>query len=198
MSGSAAGEPNVLAWWDSGWRLFKAGAAGEHTISRAGGRRGSRLRGWAALVLASASRDALAQLTNTNANTLVLHSELPDFGLSLIRLMAALAIVLAVFFGGVWLFRNGQRLAWRRIGTPRLAVLESRSLGPRLAVYVIGYDQQRLLVGSSPAGLVVLSALPPARPGAAASSAAPAPAPAAAAPDALRRRDRRRGAGGVQ
>jgi flagellar biogenesis protein FliO len=104
----------------------------------------------------------------------VIHSDLPNVGLSAIRALAALAFVLAIFFGGVWLFRNGQRLAWRKNGVPKLAILETRPLGNRFAIYVVGYEQQRLLIGSSPAGLSLLSQLPP--------GAAAAVEPAAAAP----------------
>lgn len=100
---------------------------------------------------------AFAQATNV----LTLHSDLPSVGISAIRSVSALAIVLAVFFGGLWLFRNGQRLAWRKNGAPKLTILESRSLGSRFAIYVVGYEQQRLLIGSSPAGLSLLSQLPP-------------------------------------
>jgi flagellar biogenesis protein FliO len=108
---------------------------------------------------------ALAQATNT----LSLNTNLPDVGLSAIRALGALALVLGLFLGGVWLFRNGQRFAWRKTGAPRLAILESRNLGNRLALYVVGYEQHRLLIGSSPAGLNLLSHLPP-------SSEAPPPA----------------------
>ncbi len=108
------------------------------------------------LVLLAGAPASFAQSTNT----LALHTNLPEVGVSAIRALAALAIVLALFFGGIWLFRNGQRLAWRKNGTPRLAVLESRSLGNRYALYVVGYEQQRLLIGSSPAGLSLLSQLP--------------------------------------
>jgi flagellar biogenesis protein FliO len=110
---------------------------------------------WLAFAAAPAG---FAQATNS----LTLHSDLPEVGLSAIRALGALALVLAVFFGGVWLFRNGQRLAWRKTGAPRLAILESRPLGNRFALYVVGYDQQRMLIGSSPAGISLLSQLPPA------------------------------------
>jgi flagellar biogenesis protein FliO len=95
-------------------------------------------------------------------NTLALRTELPDAGLSAIRTLAALIIVLCLFFGGVWLYRHTQRLAWRKTGPPKLAILESRPLGNRYALYVVGYEQQRMLIGSSPAGLSLLSQLPPA------------------------------------
>ena len=116
------------------------------------------LRGQVALLIFGAAPAAFAQATNT----LTLHSDLPQVGLSAIRALGALALVLAVFFGGVWLFRNGQRLAWRKTGAPKLAILETRPLGNRFALYVVGYDQQRMLIGSSPAGISLLSQLPPA------------------------------------
>jgi flagellar biogenesis protein FliO len=115
------------------------------------------LHGRVALLIFAAAPAAFAQATNT----LTLHSDLPQVGLSAIRALGALALVLAVFLGGVWLFRNGQRLAWRKTGAPRLAILESRPLGNRFALYVVGYEQQRMLIGSSPAGISLLSQLPP-------------------------------------
>jgi flagellar biogenesis protein FliO len=114
------------------------------------------LRGLVALAALVATPAAFAEATNA----LTLHSDLPAVGLSAIRAVGALALVLAVFFGGVWLFRNGQRLAWRKTGAPRLAILESRPLGNRFALYVVGYDEQRMLIGSSPAGISLLSQLP--------------------------------------
>ena len=123
------------------------------------------------LLLLAVAPAALAQATNT----LTLHTDLPQVGLSAIRGLGALALVLAIFFGGIWLFRNGQRLAWRRTGAPRLAILESRPLGNRFALYVVGYEQQRMLIGSSPAGISLLSQLPP-------DAEAPAPVLPVAAP----------------
>lgn len=93
-----------------------------------------------------------------------LGAELPEVGLSLLRLVGALALVLAVFFGGVWLYRNWQRVITGRTQRPRLRVLETRPLGPRQALYVVAYDQHRFLVGASPAGLSLLTHLPDAEP----------------------------------
>jgi flagellar biogenesis protein FliO len=84
---------------------------------------------------------------------------MPDIGLSLLRVLGALAIVLAVFLGGVWLFRNWQRLVIHRGRAPRLNVLEVRSLGGRHALYVVGYEQERFLIASSPAGVNLVSHL---------------------------------------
>lgn len=124
-------------------------------------------------LLVAAASTGMAESTNR----LTLHSDLPDVGASAIRALGALAFVLALFLGGVWLFRNGQRVVWRKNGAPRLAILESRPLGNRIAIHVVGYENQRMLIGSSPAGLNLLSQLP-------SCTAEPEPAAAASAPAA--------------
>jgi flagellar biogenesis protein FliO len=86
-------------------------------------------------------------------------SALPDMGASLLRVVGALVVVIAVFLAGVWLFKNWQRLTLRK-GAPKLSVLEVRSLGQRQAIYVVGYEQQRLLIASSSTGVTLLSHLP--------------------------------------
>ena len=85
----------------------------------------------------------------------------PDLGLSLLRVLGALALVLAIFFGLVWLIRNWQRLALQRGGGPRLNVLEVRPLGGRHSLYVVGYDNERFLLAASPNGINLLTHLPP-------------------------------------
>ena len=85
---------------------------------------------------------------------------LPTPGLSAIRVFGALIFVLALFFLSAWLFRNWQRITRPRGSAPRLSVLEVRSLGHRHALYVIGYEEQRLLVASSPAGIALITHLP--------------------------------------
>jgi flagellar biogenesis protein FliO len=84
--------------------------------------------------------------------------------LSLLRVFGALALVLAVFFAGVWLFRNWQRRGGRPGRRSRLHILEVRSLGARHALYVVGYDRERLLISSSPTGVTLVDRLPPADP----------------------------------
>lgn len=81
-------------------------------------------------------------------------------GASLLRVVGALVLVIAVFLAGVWLFRNWQRLTMRNGAVPKLNVLEVRSLGQRQAIYVVGYEQQRMLIASSSTGLTLLSHLP--------------------------------------
>ena len=109
----------------------------------------------ASLVLVSV---AAAQSTNT----LSLPPVVPDVGASLLRVFGALLLVLSLFLGGVWFFRNWQRLVVQRGRSPRLNVLEVRSLGGRQAIYVVGYQQERFLLASSPAGVNFLTHLPPA------------------------------------
>jgi len=85
---------------------------------------------------------------------------LHDAGLSVLRLIGAFALVIALFFVGIWLFRNWQRVALRHGALARLNVLEAKSLGNRQLLFVVGYDQQRMLVGASPAGITLLALLP--------------------------------------
>lgn len=102
---------------------------------------------------------AWAQPTNTVATTLPTPG-LPDAGLSLIRVIGALALVIGLFLGGVWLVKNWQRLGVQRGRTPKLNILETRSLGGRHSVSVIGYEQERFLIATSPTGVNLLSHLP--------------------------------------
>jgi flagellar biosynthetic protein FliO len=106
--------------------------------------------------LALAPSLSLAQGTNT----LALGASLPDAGLSLLRVIGSLGLVLALFFGAVWCFKNWQRLAAQKGRVPKLRVLEVRSLGHRQALYLVACEQQRLLVASSPAGVTLLAHLP--------------------------------------
>jgi flagellar biogenesis protein FliO len=85
---------------------------------------------------------------------------LPDAGVSLFRVFGALALVVGLFLGGVWLFRNWQRVVLQRGRVPKLNVLETRSLGGRHALHVVGYEEERFLIASSPGGVNLLSHLP--------------------------------------
>lgn len=84
---------------------------------------------------------------------------IPSVGGSIVRMMGGLAFVLALFFGGVWLWKNWQRVARIR-NKSQLRVIEAQSLGARHALYVVGYQKQRFLISSSPAGISLVSALP--------------------------------------
>jgi flagellar biogenesis protein FliO len=84
----------------------------------------------------------------------------PEVSFSVFRVLGALALVLALFFGGVWLFRNWQRFIVRNGGAPKLNVLEVKALGNRQALYVVAYEEQRLLLSSSPTGVALVTHLP--------------------------------------
>jgi flagellar biogenesis protein FliO len=114
---------------------------------------------FAILTLLVASTGFSAEATNSPALPMTL-PQLPDAGPSVLRVMGALALVLGIFLGGVWVFRNWQRLTIQRGRAPKLNVIETRPLGGKHALYVIGYEQQRFLLASSPTGVNLLSHLP--------------------------------------
>ncbi len=122
-------------------------------------------RAWAAapIRLATAGLMMAATLGGAAADSLTTASttppDLPNPGWALLRVLGALAMVLALFWLGVWAYRKGQR--WMlRTGPPRLRVLEARSLGGRQMLYVVAYEQERLLLASSPQGIALLTHLP--------------------------------------
>ena len=102
-----------------------------------------------------------AQTNLVGTNSLSLSPPpLPDVAPSVFRVLGALALVIGIFLGGVWLYRNWQRLTRQRGGRPKLNLLETRSLGGRQALHVVGYEQARFLIATSPAGVTLLSPLP--------------------------------------
>lgn len=99
---------------------------------------------------------AFAQNTNLTAEL----TPLPDATGSVVRVLGALALVLAVFFGGIWAFKNWQRLVRFKGPPAKLTVLEVRGLDNRHALYVVGYQRQRMLIGTSQTDITLLSHLP--------------------------------------
>jgi flagellar protein FliO/FliZ len=85
---------------------------------------------------------------------------MPDTGVSVLRVLGALVLVLGIFFAAVWMFKNSQRVLGRPGNGNRLQVLEMKSLGGRQSLYVVAYGRQRMLVGSSPSGIALVSQLP--------------------------------------
>jgi flagellar biogenesis protein FliO len=118
---------------------------------------GGALAGLAAMFLAALDVSA-EPLDATRCSALP--SALPNAGASVFRVCGAFVVVVALFLGGVWLFRNWQRLAVQKNGGAKLNVIEVKSLGQRQALYVVGYQRQRMLLASSPAGVTLLSHLP--------------------------------------
>jgi flagellar biogenesis protein FliO len=84
---------------------------------------------------------------------------LPALGASVIRLFGGLAVVLALLLGGWYWLRRGPGFLRRSGAAPSLRVLEAKSLGGRQTLFVVGYERQRLLLGSTPGGIVFLAPL---------------------------------------
>jgi flagellar biogenesis protein FliO len=93
-------------------------------------------------------------------NNLPANPPFPDVSFSVLRVLGALALVLALFLAGVWFFKNWQRFLGRTGRAPKLSVLEVKPLGNRHSLYVVGYEKQRLLLASSPTGITLVSQLP--------------------------------------
>ena len=119
-----------------------------------------RIYAWLGLVLTRAAIAADAATSQSGTPQPILAPPLPDVGYSLLRLAGAMAIVLAIFLGGAWLFRNWQRVVAPRGRAPKLAVLEVKPLGQRHALYVVAYERERLLLSASPTGGTLVSHLP--------------------------------------
>lgn len=116
------------------------------------------------LLLVLAAGSATAQLA-TNGLALPTPPALPSAAPSMLRVLGALMLVIGLFIGGAFLFTRTRQFGFNRGVTPRLKVLESRSLGGRHALFVVAYETETLLVSSSPAGISLLTHLPaPAQP----------------------------------
>jgi len=103
---------------------------------------------------------AVEAVATPDAKSQSVTSALPDAGASVLRMLGALGFVLALFLGAVWLYRNWQRFSLHKGRLPKLNVLEVKSLGGRHALYLVGYEEQRFLLGSSPGGIQLLAHLP--------------------------------------
>jgi len=113
------------------------------------------------LFLTWSATAAFSQVTNLPSATAVTpNSALPEVSFSIMRLLGSLGVVVGLFLAGVWCFKNWQRLTVHRGRNPKLQVLEVKSLGGRHALYLVAYEQQRLLVASSPGGVSLITHLP--------------------------------------
>lgn len=120
--------------------------------------RGSKTRGaWIGLLILASG---IALGAESALDSGVPDGDLPSIGPSLARVIGAFAFVLTLFFGGVWVARNWQRIVPRSSAVPDLRVLEVKSLGARQSLVVVGYRKQRMLLSSSPTGVTLLAHLP--------------------------------------
>jgi flagellar biogenesis protein FliO len=121
---------------------------------------GRRFASLTLAILGCATSVACAQTNSPLTGIGSAPSLMPNSAGSVVRVFGALIFVIGIFLGGVWLFKNWQRVSGQRGRSPKLGVIETRSLGGRQAIYVIGYEQERFLIASSPAGISLLSHLP--------------------------------------
>lgn len=112
---------------------------------------------WVVLLLSSWG----AELDGASETALAL----PGVGLSLVRLLGAFSLVVALALGGVWVLRNWARWAPQSGSQRTLKVLEMRMLGGRQSLVVVGYEDQRMLLATSPSGVSFLCRLPAVEPG---------------------------------
>ena len=111
-------------------------------------------RGQAALtILLMWCATAAAEVTNA----VPIANPLPNAGASLLRVAGAMILVFGLFFAGIWCFRNWQRFSVKRNGPSKLQILEVKALANRQFLYLVACGRQRLLLGSSAAGLTALS-----------------------------------------
>ena len=121
------------------------------------------LAGWLLAAATVSGADAVTNLVTaplTGAAT-------PSLLGPLVRMLGAVALLLALLFGVQWWLRQNRQSVAGRNPAKRLNVLEVKSLGHRHVLYVVGYEQQRLLIATSPAGINLLTPLPEATPQAA-------------------------------
>lgn len=82
----------------------------------------------------------------------------------LLRMIGALLVVFGLFLGGIWLFKRTRLFTLYQGGPSELRVLESRSIGHRNSLVVVGYHEQRFLLSVSATGAHLVTNLPDAAP----------------------------------
>ena len=78
----------------------------------------------------------------------------------MLRLIGALFLVIAVFLGGVWFFKRTRLFALYQGAPAQLKILESKAVGYRNTLLVVGYYHHRFLLAVSASGVNLVSPLP--------------------------------------
>ena len=81
-----------------------------------------------------------------------------------IQTLGAFVFVISIFILGAWLFKRSRFFALYKGRPSQLQVIESRSIGYRNNLLVVGYDRHRYLLAASSTGVNLLAALPDAEP----------------------------------
>lgn len=78
----------------------------------------------------------------------------------LLKLVAAFSVVIGVLLLGAWCFRKSRLFSLYRTGPAQLRILETRSLGYRNSLFVVGYQDRRYLLAASSTHVNLVSQLP--------------------------------------
>ena len=88
-------------------------------------------------------------------------AEVKGIGLeSLVQLIGMLLLVLGLFAAFAWSVKRWRLLPQMRGAQNRLKILETKPLGQRNSLMVVGYGEQRFLIGTNNAGIQLLGQLP--------------------------------------
>ena len=79
---------------------------------------------------------------------------------SWVQLAGMLLLVLGLFAAFAWSVKRWRLLPQMRGTQNRLQILETKPLGQRNSIMVVGYGEQRFLIGTNSAGLQMLGQLP--------------------------------------
>ncbi|MDA1276089.1 MAG: flagellar biosynthetic protein FliO [Verrucomicrobia bacterium] len=112
-----------------------------------------------ALVLFSTAGSLHAAVSQTN-NTIAFDPPSNDLFVDFLRLLGAFAVVVGVFLVGAWCFRKSRLFSLYQPGAAQLKILETRSLGYRNSLFVVGYQNRRFLLAASSTGINLVSPLP--------------------------------------
>jgi flagellar protein FliO/FliZ len=82
-----------------------------------------------------------------------------DFGALILRALGSLALVLALLFALLYLFKRTRRLAAKGAATHGIRLLARQSVGPRHHLVMVEAADRLLLLGISPEGIRLLSPL---------------------------------------
>ncbi len=97
-------------------------------------------------------------VTNTNLQNGLQNSINPT--VSILRLLGAFIFVVALFLIGVWVFKNWRGLVFKNVKKSNLKVVEVKHIGNRQALFVVGYNRKRMLLGVTSSTINFLSELP--------------------------------------
>jgi len=111
------------------------------------------------LVFFSTARSLHAAVSQTN-NTSAFDPPSSDLFVDFLRLLGAFAVVVGVFLVGAWFFRKSRLFSLYQPGTAQLKILETRSLGYRNSLFVVGYQNRRFLLAASATGVNLVGPLP--------------------------------------